>query len=507
MFATINIFTKQREKIVRGADLSSDVASFDTYKGRVTYGQRLQSGEWLLSGSFYGSRGASRLFFPDFNSPQTNNGIAQNCDDDQLGSAFASASFHGFTLESGYGTREKGVPTGIYGTIFNNPGTRTTDSHAFVDLRYDHKFADGWDLSTRVFADRYTYQGTYIYPSPTNPDQISPNLDFADGKWWGAEIQASRTIFSRNRITGGSEFRDNTRQSQTNYNLNPYSLGLQDQRNSYVAALYLQDEVPLTRSIALNAGIRYDYYSSVDASSDPRVAVIYRPSEKTSLKAIYGEAFRIPNVYEKFYSVPPNAPNPELKPEKMRSEELIWEQALSPRLSLSTSAYHSTMADLITQQPEQSGLYIFQNLQNVAASGIELELRGQLQGGFEGTASYSFQESKDTSTNQLLDNSPRNLAKLNLTQPLFTQKLFLTLDGQYRSRMESLAGTSVSPFSILNFTVLGRRLGRHADLSASVYNLLDKTYFDPPSSDDVVAAIQQDRRTFRVKFTWRLGDK
>ncbi len=73
--------------------------------------------------------------------------------------------------------------------------------------------------------------------------------------------------------------------------------------------------------------------------------------------------------------------------------------------------------------------------------------------------------------------------------------------------MESLAGTSVSPFSILNFTVLGRRLGRHADLSASVYNLLDKTYFDPPSSDDVVAAIQQDRRTFRVKFTWRLGDK
>jgi outer membrane receptor for ferrienterochelin and colicin len=42
--------------------------------------------------------------------------------------------------------------------------------------------------------------------------------------------------------------------------------------------------------------------------------------------------------------------------------------------------------------------------------------------------------------------------------------------------MEALQGGSISPFTLLNITMLDRKLGQHGDLSASVYNLFDKRY-------------------------------
>ncbi len=85
--------------------------------------------------------------------------------------------------------------------------------------------------------------------------------------------------------------------------------------------------------------------------------------------------------------------------------------------------------------------------------------------------------------------------------------MFVSLDAQYRSRLETLAGASVSPFAVVNLSVLAHKIARHADLSGGLYNLLDKKYFDPPSSEDAQTRIQQDGRTFRVKVTWHLGEK
>ena len=399
LFAVINIVTKRGQDLKR-LELSADAGSFNTYEGRISYGRKIQQLEFLLSGTFYGSRGHNELFFPEFNTPQTNNGIAAHADDDQVSSSLATVSFRDFTLQGVFATREKGVPTGAYATIFNNSGTRTTDNHTYIDLRYEHKFDSSWDVLARTFYDRYTYRGTYIYPSSLDPAEISPNLDFADGEWCGGELQVTKTLFSRNRITAGGEYRDNIRQDQTSYNLNPYSLLLDDKRRSSVGAVYLQDELTITKSLALNAGFRYDYYSSVDASADPRAALIYRPRSGTALKFIYGEAFRVPNVYELYYSIAPNLPNPALRPEKIRSTEFVWEQGLGNRLWFSTSGFYNWIDGLITEVPTGNDLVIFRNQQDAKSAGLELEVKGQLFRGLEADASYSFQETKDTPSSE-----------------------------------------------------------------------------------------------------------
>ena len=160
----INIITKPERK-QQNLTASGEMASYGTYKSRLTYGHQFEDGlAMLLSGTYYNSAGQDRLYFPEFNSPATNYGIVENADYDQSDQVFADLSFGKFRLEGLYGSREKGIPTASFGTIFNDPTTRTVDDRGFLDLTYDHNFGSNWGYTGRVYYDNYHYDGFYPYP-------------------------------------------------------------------------------------------------------------------------------------------------------------------------------------------------------------------------------------------------------------------------------------------------------------------------------------------------------
>src|SRR6202166_1407205 len=143
----INIITK-RGGDLKGVEVSADAGSLQTYRGRATYGQQYASGlELLLSGTYYDTKGNRQLFFPEFNSPSTNNGIAQDADTEQFHSTFLSVNYRDFTLHAGYVAREKHIPTASFGTVFGDRQTETTDARAFTDLQFHHVIGDGWELN------------------------------------------------------------------------------------------------------------------------------------------------------------------------------------------------------------------------------------------------------------------------------------------------------------------------------------------------------------------------
>ena len=55
----------------------------------------------------------------------------------------------------------------------------------------------------------------------------------------------------------------------------------------------------------------------------------------------------------------------------------------------------------------------------------------------------------------------QHLGKLNLIVPVVQQRLFASLDAQCTSPVRTLAGNTVSGFSIFNITLLGHTLGKH----------------------------------------------
>ncbi|MGI4830583.1 MAG: TonB-dependent receptor plug domain-containing protein [Janthinobacterium lividum] len=505
LFGSINIITK-RGRDLSGPEAAVSVGSYGTAQERLSYGKRIGQFDILASGTLLRSNGHDNLYYPEFDSPITNNGVASHLDGGHVESGFLNASFRDFTLHAVFGSREKDIPTASYGTVFDTPGTQTTDAHGYLDLRYEHTFGS-WGLLARTYYDDYIYRGRYAYASDVNPAEQSPELDFGNGEWAGGEVQVTKTVAGNNRLIGGLEFRDNFRQDQLTYDQNPYTPQLDDRRSSFVIASYLQEEVKLTSKLDANAGLRYDFYSDTKGSVDPRVALVYRPAQGTALKLMYGEAFRAPNDYERFYAVAPNIANPTLTPERIRTTEGVWEQHLPDHLLLSTSLFYSRMTGLITQVETDSGALIYRNLQRIGSVGAEAELGGRLLRNSSWTASYSYQETSDEDSGQLLNNSPRSLGKLAFSQKVPKTSVTASLDAQYRARITTLAGSSVSPFTVVNATLLGRTFGRHADLSLSAYNLLNKNYADPASGSNTQAAIPQDGRSVRLQLTWHLDEQ
>lgn len=499
-FGVINIITK-RGRDIKGVELSTEGGSFNSYKGRVTYGNRFPNGlEVLLSTSFYDSHGHRQLFFREFNAPETNFGLARNGDNDRFPYFFAKVSLYDFSLQGSFLSRNKGFPTATYGTVFNTNRSSTVDEHGYVDLRYEHEFGQTLGLMTRLYYDRFYFRGNYLYDYGTSeiPSRVL-NQDHAVGEWWGSEIKLTKRLGQRNKITGGAEYQGNFRQDIRNADNKPFLLYFDVHKQSYNWALYVQDEITLFDNLLLNAGIRYDYYNSFGGTLNPRFALIYN-LKQTTVKLLYGEAFRAPSIYEKFYVGTGFKANPNLKPESITTYEVVVDHYFTKYLQASAAGYYYTIKGLITQTPDpEDSLLVFRNDESIEAKGIELALDGKWPSGIEGRLAYALQDTHNRQTGKTLTNSPHHLVKFNLIMPLITDKLYAGFEARYVGARHTLAGKTASDYFLTNLTVFSQNLLHGVELSGSIYNFFDQRYGDPGSGEHRQDIIEQDGRTFWLK--------
>ncbi|MGC2064359.1 MAG: TonB-dependent receptor, partial [Thermodesulfovibrionales bacterium] len=499
VFAVVNIITR-RGRDVKTLEASGEAGSFNTYKGRLTYGNSFQNGlEAVISGSLYDSKGPRHLFFQEFDSPDTNHGITDHTDYDRFHSSFAKLSYHDFTVEGAYVSRTKGIPTASFGIDFNDPRNKTVDWTGYLDLKYERSLTSKLAVMGRIFYEYYGYSGDYIYGGVANKD-------LTRGDWWRGELKVMSGLLDEHKIIVGAEYQANIRQVQKNYDEDPYFLYLDDKRHSSISALYIQDEFTLHKKLILDAGVRYDHYSTFGSTTNPRLALIYNPFEKTFFKLLYGRAFRAPNVFELYYhtALGPTKGNPDLKPEKISTYELVYEQYIGTYLRATATGFYYKINDLITQttDPADNAL-VYKNLGKVSAKGIELEIEAKSPSGYEGRISYSFHKAEDATTGEILSNSARHLAKLNITVPFVREKVFLGIEEQYTSRRKTLSGNDAKSFYVTNVTIFSRNLLKNLEASVSMYNLFDCRYGDPGAEEHLQDTIRQDGRTFRLKLTYR----
>jgi len=329
LLAIINVVTK-RGRDARGLEVSEDLASYRTYKSRVTYGGQLKDGvEWLLSGSYYYSHGPDQLFFKEFDSPATNNGIAQNSDSGRFSSEFAKLSYRGLTLEGAYGSTMQTDPTASYGAIFDDPEARARIEPGFADLSYEHHFGSDWGYVGRLYYDNDRVLNT----DPVNESAYGGashvlNEEIASGQDVGASFELSKKLPGGQTVVVGSEYRDNYRQAQWDYDEQPFALYLNSHERSSLWGVRAQDEIPLGSDLVLDLGLSYDHYSTFGSTTNPRAGLIYQPREGTSVKLLYGQSFRAPTAYELYYSDPTEESNPNLGPETAKTTELVFEESL-----------------------------------------------------------------------------------------------------------------------------------------------------------------------------------
>lgn len=504
-FGVINVVTRSGKGIA-GLEVAGSVASAQTTKGRATVGGLTEDGlDWVASASYYGSKGAD-LHFPPFDTPATGNGVAQGLDYDRYASFFGKASWHGWTLETAWAQRTKGIPTTAYDTIFNDPRARSEDAQGWVDFRYSGPLDDSTDVLARIYYGRYPYDAVLPIAGEADGEAVI-NRDGARSAWWGAEAKFVSRIGDAHRLVYGVEYVNNLRQDQFNYDVDPPAVYTDTRGQSSHWGVYVQDDVTLRPNLVLNAGVRYDDYGGGLDSTNPRLALIWNPVPAGALKLIYGTAFRAPNAYEREFAAPGVAKaNPDLAPERIRTYEVVYEQVVERTLRLSALAFQNRIENLIDGAVDpDDGLVVFNNLGRVTATGGMVGFERNWDEGYKTRMSYSYQRAIDDATGQRLTNSPRSIATLNASTPALALGVRAGLEAQYVSSVRTALG-STGGYTLVNLTLRNTTLAKNLELSASVYNLLDQQY-GVPATGDLAAkgldAIAQDGRTWQVKLVYR----
>jgi iron complex outermembrane receptor protein len=488
----INVITRQGRQI-DGLESTFDYGTFDTYHGRVTFGKQFTNGpELLLSGTIYQSDGADRLYFPQFNTKAQNYGVATNMDSDAFRSFFGSLGMQDLTLEGAFIDRDKVNPTAWFETSFNNPSLRTVDQQGYATLKYAHSFSDVVDVTAKTSYDSYSHGIGYPFGNLVYKDNYT-------GEWWDSQLQLDKNLWDRLMLTLGGEYRDDFQQKEDQTGL----AEVMGTRTSY--GVFLQGDFAVLTNLHLNAGGRYDQYGHFDAAFDPRVALIYNPAKTSTLKAIYGTAFRAPDYYElsdlRFQNI---------SPEKITSYEVDYDQEIGPHLRSSVSGFYNDMRHLIV---EDNGIPT--NL-NAQTKGVELALDSSWADGIRERASYSFESPQNRTVTWRLPDSPNHMFKFDLSLPLVKDKLFVGAEYQFTSERLSLQtvmdsrgqliteqGQTAGGYGVLNLTLFSQNIIKNLEFSASVYDVLNTLYWDPASDFHVQDILQQNGRSFRVKLTYR----
>ncbi|MDP1997241.1 MAG: TonB-dependent receptor, partial [Gallionella sp.] len=215
-------------------------------------------------------------------------------------------------------------------------------------------------------------------------------------------------------------------------------------------ALYFQDEITLTDHLMAYLGGRYDTWSTegfieqvaatpapgaykniYSARSQthfsPKVSLVYRPVDATTVRGSVGNAFHTPNLRDTFGWWTPQTgysytPNPDLKPETVTSWEVGVEQQVGGDTLLRATLYENRLKDLIYRT--QSDALMTQGVANAGAAkvrGIELEVRQKLTGGLTAFANVTYNDSKITENSanrategKRMTNTPQQMANIGL---------------------------------------------------------------------------------------------
>ena len=499
MFAIINIVT-QKGKTIDGLEITAEYGSHNFLVGSALFGKKYANGLDVTFSARWVDDNGEDIYFAEFDDPSTNNGIAKNMDWDDYYAAFSTVKYGAFSAQLMYSSREKGIPTAAWETLFNSGNTKSIDNHGFAEIKFENKFGNDKQLMARSYIDHYNYEGWYPYE-----DEILYNsYDATVGNWFGGEAQFLWDISLNNRLTIGSEYQHHRRadyrswdDDTTYFNQNfPYS----------IVSLYVQDEFQILHNLSFTAGIRFDKNDQFKSSQMPRGAFVYHPFSTSTAKLVYGEAFRAPNVYETNYDDPLFGfkANPGLKPEKIKTTEIIWEQQFTNQFSGMLSIYRYKMQDLIDQDIDPlDSLIQYRNFSKVQARGIEIQLASRVAKGFNGFINYGYQWTEDVISGESLTNSPAHLVKAGFSYPFFP---YVTLSGNmlYETARKTIYGSNTKSYVLMNANLITQLFFDHFRLRLQVRNLLDQEYQLPGGFEHIQSAIVQPRRAFSISLESRL---
>ena len=513
-YGAVNVIPKTGRDI-GGAEVSVSAGSEPSSKARATVGDRTAGGvDYIVSASEWWSRGEGEFDLPPswsavgdvFVPGRLRGSVAKNKDDMHHQSAFARVSWRGLSGEAAYGRRKKEVLPYVYYTP-NDADAHGTDERAYLLVKAQGEPTPDSALQAKLALDVYRYDGYFLPPSVG----FAPFAPYARSLSINGEVSWRQAIAEAHTLSVGIEYQENLRQDlgaellDTN---TPY-IDPPIRESSRYFSPFAQLDWEFSQTLRASLGGRYDYYDVGDERLTPRVGLIWDPTANTTLKLLYGEAFRVPNLAERSPGEPGIVQNPDIRPETNRSWEFIAEHRFGPVWRVESHAYYTVSSDLITQvnvpndpsDPDDDES-TYGNVDRFVTRGFDIGPAAHFPSGVQLRGSVTFQDTRDDATDEIVADAPKCLVKLHASAPVVEKWLRASAEVLYVGDRKD----SGDPFGVVrrtgdyvtgNFTLRASRVWHRWDLAFSVYNVADARWSDPKN----YGQISSPPRSFVVRAT------
>ncbi|WP_439271810.1 TonB-dependent receptor domain-containing protein [Pseudochrobactrum sp. HB0163] len=405
------------------------------------------------------------------------------------------ASHHMFELEAGTG-KEKYRPSLASGKIDTS---KTSIRRNTASLRHVGEWDFGTSTITAFIEDANNHHNiTNRAGAVTGETTINVRSYTIDGK-----ISMPIDFLFEQNLTLGAEYRYEKMKDPENLgkkNSVTNTTGLPE-TNMWTTAIFAEDQIRLTDSLKLTAGLRIDQHEKFGTHASPRLYLNYDVNEHLTLKAGWAQAFKAPNMRQ----LNPNwvqtsrgrgcgavggpcemVGNPDLKPETSNSFEIggiylqdNWEAGLT--------YFYNDIDDKITSARKASLItpngtkYVQQiNIDRARTQGFEgnLTITPHHDWTWANTFTYLI-ESRNLETGMPLSADPKYSINTDLTWQLrenFSLTGGLAFYGKqvdYVAKPETLTAQNVSAYHIANIS-LKYDPAEHVTLRAGVNNIFDK---------------------------------
>jgi len=454
-----------------------------------------------LSYSLYGTYQESdgeNLYFKEFDSPLTNNGLAVDQDKGLYKGLLSSVNYKQFKLIGKYSEVSKHLPTAPFHTKFNERQVQYSNA-GFLDFSWSPTLSYNKFL---IFKFLYDYQK---YGSSLPFLFIPDNIEFeGEASTFGTEIQFVWDILQNNRIIAGVEYKDNF---DSKYKYFTGNTKFVDDVWSYrIFSLFFQNEYQYNSDLSIFFGIRSDSFEGQESALNPRIGIVYSPFKNHTFKFLAGRSFRAPNLIERNLeekNIVGFKSNADLKSEYIYTQEFIWEYKIAENLSSSMSLFNYNMEDLIDQVVDPvDDLLQYVNIGEVQTNGVEVGLNYKFNGIGSSYLRYSFQKAIDENSVSL-SNSPEHLIKFGISNKLFGP-INGSFDIVYESERKTLYDKFTEPILLSNINLFTEPILNYFQFSLKIRNLFNSTIRHPGGYELIQETIIQPYRNYIFTLTFNL---
>jgi len=498
--SVVNIVTKNAEDI-DGLRASITGGSFDTQKYNLLFGRTLENGLQVFSSlDHWKTDGPNlrieedRLSGTPFTTAPGNADTGFEATDLFLKLIYKDLSYRGH-----YQANDRGVYIGFANALTDDNSLKF--NNYWHEFNYTNSMTGGSSANIKLYFNQFEQDASVeIFPEGflgAFPDGMTGGPKVKD-RTIGAEFQYRYIISDINKLDVGFVYEDIKQfdvKSISNFDPGDNSdLGSIQDISSWgnwnrnvtrdIFAAYLQDEWEIRKDLNLTAGVRYDHYSDFGDTTNPRLGIVWSFLENADLKLLYGQAFRAPSFSELYTDNNLSlVGSDDLAPEKIKTYEAGLGYRFSGQLRIDLNYFHNDIDDLIVRDNSTSPA-TYTNLGGAEIDGLEAVLSGNYSYDNYWRLAYTYQDPRDSDTNEKIANVPKHRAGASINHGL-SKHLISHVDVLWTGERPRAGGDDrdeMPSYTTVDLALTAKNLYKTVEIQGTIHNLFDETYKDPDIS-------------------------